>query len=128
MARRSEQRRRIEGIGIKNAADIKLPLQAFGLTEGSDDGGGVLVLGIDGVVEAADVGGREFTSEMGEDAAELRKTRERGLAHDGDSVVRREVVAVVFEGNEVERVDEPVGGVAGDDVHLMIDESAVDEA
>ena len=37
---------------MKKAAGIKLPLQAFGLTEGSDHGGGVLVLGIDGVVEA----------------------------------------------------------------------------
>ncbi len=65
MARRPEQRRRIEEIGIKNAADIKLPLQAFGLTEGSDDGGGVLALGIDGIVEAADVGGGKFAAEIG---------------------------------------------------------------
>src|SRR5712664_3850736 len=113
---------------MKKAAGIKLPLQAFGLAEGSDHGGGVLVLGIDGVVEAADVGGGKFAAEIGEGAAKLRKTRERGLSHDGDSVVGREVVAIVGEGNEAEGVDEPVGGVAGDDVHLMIDERAVDEA
>src|SRR5260370_538209 len=44
--------------------DIKLPLQPFGLAERADGGGGVLVLGVDGVVEAADVGGGEFAGEI----------------------------------------------------------------
>jgi hypothetical protein len=35
-------------------------LQALGPPEGADDGGDVLVLAVDGVVEAADVGGGEF--------------------------------------------------------------------
>jgi hypothetical protein len=35
------------------------------LAEGADYGGGVLVLGVDGVVEAADVGGGEFAVEIG---------------------------------------------------------------
>ena len=53
---------------------------------------------------------------------------ERVAANDGDGVVRREIVAVVGEADEVERVDEAVGGIAGDDVDFLIDESAVDEA
>jgi hypothetical protein len=104
------------------------PLQAVGLAELPDDGGGVLMLGVDGVVEAADVGGGEFAGEIGERGAELGESRERGLADDGDGVVGRKVVAVVFEGDESKRVDEAVRRIAGDDVDLMIDESAVDEA
>ena len=50
------------------------------------------------------------------------------MANDGDGVVGREIVAIVFEGDEMKRVDEAVGGIAGDDVDLMIDESAVEEA
>ncbi len=107
---------------------VKAALEAAGLAEGADHGGGVLVLGVDGVVEAANVGGGELSGKVGEGGAELRETRERGLANYGDGVVRREVVAVVSEGDEPEGVDEAVGGVAGDDVHLMIDEGAVDEA
>ena len=42
---------------------MKPPLQSFGLAEGADDDGGVLVLGVDGVVEAADVGGAELLIE-----------------------------------------------------------------
>ena len=101
--------------------------EAAGLAEGADDGGGVLVLGVDCVVEAADVGSGEFAGEIGEGGAELGKLGERGLADDGDGVVGRKVVAVVFEGDEAEGVDEAVGGVAGDDVHLMIHERTVDE-
>ena len=40
-------------------------LKIFGRTELTNDGGGVLVLGVDGVVEAADVGGGEFAGEIG---------------------------------------------------------------
>ena len=97
------------------------PLEAVGLAEGADDGGGVLVLGIDGVVEAADVGGGEFSGEIGQRGAELGKSGESGLANDGDGVVGREVVLVVDERNEVERLNEPVRGVACNDVHLFVD-------
>jgi len=50
------------------------------------------------------------------------------VADDGDGVIGREIVEIVFEGNEVERVDEAVGGIAGDDVDLMIDEGSIEEA
>jgi len=57
--------------------------EAAGLAESADDGGGVLVLGVDRVVEAADVGSGEFAGEIGEGGAELGKLGERGLADDG---------------------------------------------
>jgi len=50
------------------------------------------------------------------------------LADDGDSIVRREIVAIVGQSDKAKGVNQAVGGVAGDDVHLMIDERAVDEA
>jgi len=81
------------------------------------------VLGVDGVVEAADVGGGEFACEIGEGGAKLGESGERGLADYGDGVVWGEVMAIVFEGNEAEGVDEAVGGVPGDDVDLTIDEA-----
>jgi hypothetical protein len=95
-------------------------LEAARGTEGADDDGDVLVLGVDGVVEATHVGGGEFASEIGESGSELRELCEGGLPDDGDGVVGREVVAVVSEGDEAEGIDEAVGGVAGDDVDLMI--------
>jgi len=98
------------------------------LAEGADDYGGVLMLGVDGEVEASDVGGGEFAGEIGEGGAKLGESGERGLADDGDGVVWREVMAIVFEGDEAEGVNEAVGGVAGNDVDLTIDEGAVDEA
>ena len=107
---------------------VRSGLEAFGLAEGADDDGGVLVLGVDGVVEAADVSGGEFAREIGEGGAELWESGECGLADDGNGVVWRKVMAIVFEGDEAEGVDEAIGGVARDDVHLTIDEGAVDEA
>jgi hypothetical protein len=103
-------------------------LEAVRLAELPDDRGGVLMLGVDGVVEMADVGSGEFSGQIGERGAELGELGEGGLADDGDGVVGREVVAVVGEGDEAESADETVGGVAGDDVHLVIEEGAVDEA
>src|SRR6267378_398866 len=108
--------------------EVKSGLESFGLAEGADDYGGVLMLGVDGEVEASDVGGGEFAGEIGEGGAKLGESGERGLADDGDGVVWREVMAIVFEGDEAEGVNEAVGGVAGNDVDLAIDEGAVDEA
>jgi len=46
------------------------------LAEGADDGDGVLVLGVDGVIEAADVSGGEFAGEIVKGGAKLGKLRE----------------------------------------------------
>lgn len=76
----------------------------------------------------AHVFGGDFAREIGQHGAELGEFFESVVADDGDGVVRREIMAVVVERNEVKSVDEPVGGVAGDDVHLTINESAIEEA
>jgi hypothetical protein len=86
------------------------------------------VLRVDGEIEAAHVRDGEFAREIGKGGAELREPFERGAANDGDGVVGRKIVAVVFECNETERVNEAVGGIAGDDVNLVTDKDAVDEA
>src|SRR5260370_8576101 len=57
------------------------------------------MLRIDGVVEAADVRGGEFACQIGEGGAELRKPGERGLADDGNGIVRRKIVAGVGKGD-----------------------------
>jgi len=76
----------------------------------------------------AHIGGGEFAGEIGEGLAELREFFQRGAADDGYGIVRREIVAIVFEGDEVERVDQTVSGVARDNVDLLIDQGAVEEA
>jgi len=86
------------------------------------------LIGVDLSVEAAHIGGGEFVVEIGEGGAELGEFFEGVMADDGDGVVGREIVAIVFEGDEMEGVDQAVGGIAGDDVDLMIDEGAVKEA
>ena len=82
--RRSRNRRRfaqtakagLERGGIVGCyRDAKSGLESFGLAEGADDYGGVLMLGVDGEVEASDVGGGEFAGEVGQRGAELGKLR-----------------------------------------------------
>jgi len=94
----------------------------------TDDGGSVLVEGVDGIVQAAHVGGGKFSREIGKSRAELGKSSESGLANDGDGVVGRKIVEVVNERDKAERVNEAVGGVASDYVHLVVEEGAVEEA
>jgi hypothetical protein len=113
----------LQRLCVRHAAFLK----PFGRKELADDGGSVLMLGVDGVVQAAHVGGGKFSRKIGECAAELRKPRESGLTDDGGSVVGRKIVEVVDKRNEAERVNEAVGGVAGDNVHLMVEEGAVNE-
>ena len=86
------------------------------------------MLGVDFGVHVAHVGGGDFSGEIGEGCAEGRKFGERVAADDWYGVVGREIVAIVGEADEVQRVDEAVGGIAGDDVDFFIDECAIDEA
>ena len=86
------------------------------------------MLGVHGVVEAADVGRGELAGEIGEGGTKLGKSRECGLTDDGYGVIRREVVAVVFKGHKSEGIDEAVRGIARDDIYLMIDKSAINKA
>src|SRR5579872_3601789 len=103
-------------------------LEVFGGAEGADYGGGVVLVGVDFGVHVAHVGGGDFSGEVGEGRAERWEFCERVVADDGDGVVWREIVTIVGEANEMERVDEAVGGIAGDDVYFFIDERTVDKA
>ena len=58
----------------------------------------------------------------------LRVAGDGVFADEGDGVVGREVVAVVGEDGEAEGADGAVGGVAGDDVDLVVGEGAVEQA
>src|SRR3984957_5235213 len=109
-------------------SESQIPSQVFGGAEGADYGGGVALVGVDFGVHVAHVGGGDFSGEVGEGCAEGRKFGERVAADDWYGVVGREIVAIVGEADEVERVDEAVGGISGDDVDFFIDERAIDEA
>jgi hypothetical protein len=98
------------------------------LAECADDSGSVLMLGVDGIVQAAHVSSGDFSGEIGEGGAKLGKPRKCGLADDGNGVVRRKIVKVVGEWDETQRVNEAVCGVARNDVHLMIEKGAVEQA
>jgi len=86
------------------------------------------LIGVDLSVEVAHIGGGEFVVEISEGGAEFGEFFEGVVANDGDGVVRGKIVAIVFEGDKMERVNQAVGGITGDDVHLMIDEGAIEEA
>jgi hypothetical protein len=103
-------------------------LEVFGGAEGADYGGGVVLVGVDFGVHVAHVGSGDFSGEVGEGCAKCGEFCERVAADDGDGVVGREIVAIVGEADEMERVDEAVGGIAGDDVDFLVDERAVNEA
>jgi len=105
-----------------------MTLQIFGGTEGADYSGGVVLVGVNFGVHVAHVGDGDFSGKVGEGCAKRRKFRERVFANDRYGVVGREIVTIVGEADEMERIDEAVGGIAGDDVDLFVDERAVDEA
>jgi hypothetical protein len=103
-------------------------LKIMCFAEGANGGSRVLMLRIDGVIEATNVGGSELAREFGECGTKLGKFSESGLADNGNSVIGRKIVKVVFESDQAEGIDLPVGGVASDDIHLMIEERAINEA
>lgn len=103
-------------------------LEGFGGAESADDVGNIALAGIDFGVEAAHVGGGDFAGEVRESRRELRVASERVLANDGDGVISREVVKIVLKRDEVEGVDEAVGGVAGDHIDFFFSERAVNQA
>src|SRR6202011_780576 len=103
-------------------------LKIMCFAEGANGGRGVLMLRVNGVIEAANVGGSELAGKFRERAPKSRKFSEGGLADDGDSVIRRKIVEIVLQSDQAEGIDLPVGGSAGDDIHLMIEERAVNEA
>ena len=90
------------------------------LAEIADDRGGVPLFRIHQIVEMAHVRAGDFAPEFRKHAAKLRKLFQHGLANDRYSIVGRKIVAVVFKDNQMQRIDDPVGGIARHDVDFMV--------
>ena len=86
------------------------------------------MVSVDGFVHRAHVFGGDFPSECIEGGLDLRPALERLVAHQRNRLVGREIVAIVVEDGEPERLDGAVGGVGGDHVHLVRVERAVEQA
>ena len=70
---------------------------------------------------------RDAAAEPRDGAADFGVTQQRRRVHDGDGVVGRKVLPVVFEHRQIQRVDQPRGRIAGDDIDLPFGERAVHE-
>src|SRR5882762_879277 len=93
--------------------------EAFLCAEFADDYGNIALIDIDRAVEAAHLLLGDFSGEVMEGVGKLREFLQSGFANDGNCVIRRKVVAVVLKGDQTESVDQPVGGIAGDDVDFF---------
>src|SRR5262245_9980772 len=51
--------------------------------------------------------------------------RNDGVAHERHCVVWREVMLVIFENNQAERIDQAVCGISGDEIHLFFSGSLI---
>ncbi len=103
-------------------------LEPRGGAEFADDGSYVALAGVDFGVHMAHFGGGDFSGEVRKREAERGEFCEGVAADYGDGVVRWEIVTVVGEADEMERVDKAIGGITSNDVDFLIDERAVDEA
>ena len=89
--------------------------------------GYVALFAVDQVVEMTHVRAGDFTAKVGKSGAKLWVLVERGLTHDGHGVVGRKVVAIIFEDHEVERIDDAIGRITGNNVDLVIFKCAVNQ-
>src|SRR5579872_328481 len=110
-----------EGASETVAADDETSaLQSFGFQEGANDCGHVAVLAVHGIDQVAHIVVGNFPGKLTESIANLRMLGEHVFANDGNRLVGRKVMAVVFKDEEVKRGDQAVGGVARDEVNLVI--------
>jgi hypothetical protein len=79
--------------------------KGLGGAECADYDGGIALVSVDFGIEVAHFFGRDFVGEIGEGPAELREFGQGVASDDRDGVVRREVVLVVYERYEVERLN-----------------------
>lgn len=115
-------------MGQKVSVEYLRGLQVFTGTKCPDNSDNIALPRVDFRIEMAHFGLADLASEVGESSAKLRIFFERGIANDGDRVVRREIMAIVLERDQVERVDETVSGIAGNDIDLPIDECTIDKS
>ena len=88
----------------------------------------IAVLTVDRVVEPAHVVVRNPSCKFIQRLSHLRMAAQHPRPDDGDGLVGREVVAVVFENDHAQGRDQAVGGIAGDDVNLFFFQCAVEQA
>src|ERR1700751_3196182 len=103
-------------------------LQAFGLTEGPHHHYVIALVGIHFGVEMAHFVGGDFPAKAGERGTKLRKSRQGLSPHDGYGIIGRKIMAIIFKDGEMQRIDQSIGGIAGDHVDLLIDKGAIDQA
>src|ERR1700693_3871448 len=88
-------------------------LKASGGPEDADNGGDVVLGGVDFGVEVAHFVGGDFAGQIRERVAEFGEFGQGVAAHDGDRVVGREIVAIVGESAGGACIGEAVAGGAG---------------
>ena len=71
--------------------------------------------------------GRDTAGQVRQRAGDGGLAAQRGGADDGDGVVRREVVAGIFECDQVQRRDQRAGRVTRHDIDLPIGQRAIDQ-
>src|SRR6476661_9107541 len=86
------------------------------------------MLPVDCVIELAHVIVGNLSSKFIQRLFHFWMTHQSLLTNDGDCFIGWKIVTVVFENKEIERRNEPVGRVSGDQVHLLIFESASEKA
>src|SRR5690348_14165393 len=90
-----------------------LTLQSLLPAEGANDSGDVALLAVYLVIHAPHFIRGDFAAEIGERVAKTGKSHQRVLPTDRNRVVRRKIVAVVFENHQVAGGDDPIGRIAG---------------
>lgn len=115
-------------MGQKVSIEYSRGLKILGGSKVSDDGDDIALTGVNFRIEMAHFGLADFAGQIGQSTAKLGKFLERGIANDRDGVIWWKIMAIVIERNEVERVDETVGGIAGNNIDLAIDKGTINEA
>ena len=88
----------------------------------------IAVLAVDRVVELAHVVIGNLSREFIQRFSHLRMARQHLLPNDRHGLVRREVVAIVFQNEQIQRRDQSVGGISCGEVHLFVLERAGQQA
>src|SRR5207245_4263241 len=100
-------------------------LQAPAAKEFSHHLRNVLALAVHGIVQPTHYVFGDLAGESVQRVAHFRMALQRLAAHDGHSLVRRKVVAVVLEHHQVERCDDAVRGISGHNIHRLFFQRAI---
>lgn len=104
---------------------LRVGLQTSRLPEGANDRSRIALIDVDLGVQVTHIGGSELSSKVSKRCAERWEFSECFVANDRHGIVRREVTMIVVKGNEMQGFNGSIGGITGDDIDLLADESAV---